>query len=179
MAHKAQFEYVQLIKSKFPSFFENVLVYDFGSLDINGNNKVHFEGGRYIGIDIGEGKNVDVVSKAHEYNPDYQADVVMSTEMLEHDMYWKESLQNMLALLKGGGLMVITCATHGRPEHGTAKTKNTDSPFTTQVPEWANYYKNLGEKDFIEALSPDKNFQEYGISLELDHKDIQFYGIKR
>lgn len=179
MAHKAQFEYVESVKTKFPDFFENVVVYDFGSLDINGNNKVHFEGAQYTGVDIGEGKNVDVVSKAHEFKPRKKADVVISTEMLEHDMFWVESLRNMLRLLRSGGLMVITCATTGRPEHGTSKTKNTDSPFTTQVPEWANYYRNLDTNDFIYALNPELNFDEFEITLDLDHKDIQFYGIKK
>jgi hypothetical protein len=168
MAHKAQFDYVQKVKSLHPSYFSNSVVYDFGSLDINGNT----------GIDIGEGKNVDVISKAHEYKPRKKADVVISTEMLEHDMYWKESMANMVKRLKKDGLLVITCATHGRPVHGTSSTKGTDSPFTSQIEGWANYYKNLGTEDFMEALDPSKNFSKWEISLEEEHKDIQFYGIK-
>lgn len=179
MAHKVQYEYVERVKNLYPLSFKDCVVYDFGSLDINGNNRVHFENPEYTGIDLGEGKNVDVISKAHEFRPRKKADVVISTEMLEHDMYWKKSLQNMLKLLKKGGLMVVTCATHGRPEHGTLKTKATDSPFTSGIQEWSNYYRNLGEEDFIEALEPESNFKEYEISLELDHKDIQFYGIKK
>lgn len=178
MAHKAQFDYVQKVKSQFPSYFKDSVVYDFGSLDINGNNKVHFENPTYTGVDIGEGKNVDVVSKAHEFKPRKKADVVISTEMLEHDMYWEQSMKNMVSRLKKGGLLVITCATHGRPVHGTISTKGTDSPFTSQIEGWSNYYKNLGEDDFIKALNPDKNFSEWEITLENDHKDIQFYGIK-
>ena len=179
MAHKAQFDYVQKIKSLYPSSFSNSVVYDFGSLDINGSNKEHFENSTYTGIDIGEGKNVDVISKAHEFKPVKKADVVISTEMLEHDMYWKESMGNMVKRLKKDGLLVITCATHGRPVHGTSSTKETDSPFTSKIEGWSDYYKNLGVQEFVEALDPSVNFKEYEISIEEEHKDIQFYGIKR
>lgn len=179
MAHKAQFDYVQSIKTLYPSHFQNSIVYDFGSLDINGNNKIHFEDSSYTGIDIGEGKNVDVISKAHEYKPRKKADVVISTEMLEHDMYWKESMGNMVQRLKKEGLLVITCATHGRPVHGTSSTKETDSPFTSKIDGWANYYKNLGTEDFMEALDPSRYFSKWEITLEEEHKDIQFYGIKK
>ena len=181
MAHKAQFDYVQKIKSLYPSSFSNSVVYDFGSLDINGSNKEHFENSTYTGIDIGEGKNVDVISKAHEFKPRKKADVVISTEMLEHDMYWEKSLENMLSVLKPNGLLIITCATTGRREHGTARSSNGDSPFTStsKIEGWSDYYKNLGVQEFVDALDPSVNFKEYEISIEEEHKDIQFYGIKR
>jgi len=180
MAHKQQFAFVEKVKSLFPTYFEDSLVYDFGSLDINGSNKVHFKGGKYVGIDIGEGKNVDVVSLAHEFTANEQADVVISTEMLEHDMYWEKSLQNMMDVLKPDGLLVITCATTGRMEHGTARTSGGDSPFTSKIKEWSNYYRNLTIADVASVLHPEDNFKPYYENATTEFPcDYQFYGIKR
>tara|TARA_R100000388_G_scaffold47110_1_gene35582 strand:- start:589 stop:1131 length:543 start_codon:yes stop_codon:yes gene_type:complete len=180
MAHKQQFEFVEKVKSLFPSYFRDSLVYDFGSLDINGNNKVHFEGGKYVGIDIGEGKNVDVVSLAHEFVADKKADVVISTEMLEHDMYWRKSLEKMLSVLKPNGLLVITCATTGRREHGTSQSSDSDSPFTSQIEGWSDYYKNLTIEDVASVLHPPKNFEPFFENATTKFPcDYQFYGIKK
>ena len=90
MAHKAQKDFFQEVKNKFPNSFKNVDVVDFGSKDFNGSLKEFFTDSNYVGIDISEGKNVDVVSKAHLYQPDNQFDVVVSGEMLEHDEYWAQ-----------------------------------------------------------------------------------------
>lgn len=180
MAHKQQFEFVQKVKSLYPSYFSNSVVYDFGSLDINGSNKVHFENSSYTGVDIGEGKNVDIVSKAHEYKPVKKADVVISTEMLEHDMYWEKSLENMLSVLKPNGLLIITCATTGRREHGTARSSNGDSPFTSKIGEWADYYKNLTVEDVASILHPKENFKDYFENATTEFPcDYQFWGIKQ
>ena len=181
MSHKEQRMFIGDVRDKFPKYFVGGNVVDFGSLDINGNNKVFFDLCNYTGVDIGEGRNVDVVSKAHEYKPNKKFDVVISTEMLEHDMYWEKSLQNMLDLLKSGGLLIITCATTGRPEHGTIRSEcPSDSPFTSEIPEWANYYRNLTIDDCNTILKPEENFTEYFENMT--HRapnDYQFYGIKK
>lgn len=111
MAHREQRIFIGMVRELYPEYFLGNRVVDFGSLDINGSNKIWFDLCDYTGVDIGEGKNVDVVSKAHEYKPEKKFDVVITTEMLEHDMYWEKSLQNMLDLLVPNGLLIITCAT--------------------------------------------------------------------
>ena len=94
---------------------------DIGSLDINGNTRFLFEDFEYTGVDIGEGPNVDVVSKGHEFKSE-RFDIVISTECFEHDMYYKETLKNCVKLCKAGGMFIFTCASTGRAEHGTART---------------------------------------------------------
>ena len=95
MAHPVQQQFCSNIKSRFPQYFKNVKVIDVGSLDINGNNKYLFEDCDYIGLDIIEGKNVDVVSVAHEYDGENESfDVVLSTNAMEHDIYYPKTLQN-------------------------------------------------------------------------------------
>jgi hypothetical protein len=87
MAHQAQIDYINSVKDNHPKFFKNKSVLDVGSMDINGNNTIHFTDCDYLGLDIGEGKNVDIVCPIHKFVSLYKFDVVISTEMLEHDKY--------------------------------------------------------------------------------------------
>lgn len=67
--HLAQIEWVQKVKGIFPDFFQDKKVLDVGSLNVNGTNEEHFSQCSYYGIDLGEGDNVDFVSRCHEFNP--------------------------------------------------------------------------------------------------------------
>jgi 2-polyprenyl-3-methyl-5-hydroxy-6-metoxy-1,4-benzoquinol methylase len=55
-------------------------------------------------------------------------DVVISCEVMEHNPFWVATLTNMIRLLKPGGLLVMSCATIGRKEHGTARSLPGASP---------------------------------------------------
>lgn len=177
MAHPEQQLFCMNVKAKFHHFFVGVNVLDVGSLDINGNNRYLFEEPyAYTGIDIGEGKNVDIVSKGHEYKPGYQFDVVISTECFEHDKYWKETIKNCIELLKPGGLFLFSCATTGRQEHGTSATTPQDSPFTYK--EFNDYYMNLTEYDIRQIQGFDNSFKRFKFSSNKSTKDLYFWGIK-
>jgi hypothetical protein len=52
----------------------------------------------------------------------------------------------MVRVCKPGGLIVMSCATLGRREHGTARTSPGASPLTVALG-W-NYYRNLTARDF-------------------------------
>ena len=173
MAHSQQEKFCKRVRHTFPEFFENVEVVDFGSLDINGCNRGLFKDSFYTGVDLGPGENVDVLSVAHEYNPLKAPDVVISTEMLEHDAYWEKSLRNMYRILRPGGLMVFTCATTGRPVHGTRNTSPTDSPFTL------DYYRNLTKADIMSVLDVDALFSDYVFEVDGGSCDLYFWGLKR
>lgn len=168
--HKAVKIYCSRILAKFPSMFNNKDVLDCGSLDINGNNRYLFTNCRHTGIDIVDGKNVDVVCRLHKYITGKQFDVIISTEMLEHDSFLEKSLQRMFQLLKPGGLLLLTAAGYGREEHGTTAMHPGDSPLTH------DYYKNLDPADFYKNL-PLEQFSWYEISYK--GTDIRFTGIKR
>lgn len=181
MAHERQQEFCKKVKYFFPEYFKNVNVCDIGSLDLNGNNHYLFEDYSYIGVDIGKGKNVNVVSKGHEYRPvdGSKYDIVISTECFEHDMYWKETILNVANnLLRDGGLFIFSCATTGRPEHGTARTQPFDSPFTVQEDEWASYYMNLTEMDVRHEIDLDKYFKAYHFYTDEESCDLYFWGLK-
>lgn len=60
-------------------------VLDVGSRDVNGSVRPLF-GGPYTGVDMLEGRGVDLVANAHDLPyPANAFDVALCTEMLEHD----------------------------------------------------------------------------------------------
>lgn len=158
------------VKETFPDAFLCKKVLDCGSLDINGNNRYLFEGCNYHGIDIVEGPNVDTVTRVHEFLPgQFEVfDTIISTEMLEHDKYFFDTLFRMTELLKPGGLIIITAAGFGREEHGTADHHPKDSPLTH------NHYQNI-YPEFLRYLQlPD--YELYEISYL--KTDLRFWGKK-
>jgi len=178
MAHKAQFEYCKSVVENNKDLFIGKKVLDCGSLDINGNNRHMFTECEYIGIDVGEGKNVDIVSTIHEYaGADGEFDVIVSTECAEHDMHWELSLKNIIRMLKSGGIFVFTCATTGRAEHGTMTTRKEDAPLLQG--EWSNYYRNLTEEDIRSVINIEEIFDKFEFSVHNGHHDLQFWGIKK
>jgi hypothetical protein len=177
MAHPEQAQFVQSVKNRFPEKFKGVRVLDIGSLDINGNNRFAFEDSNYTGIDIGMGKNVDIVCRGHQFKDENGFDVVISTECFEHDEFWKLTIQNAINLTKSNGVFLFTCATTGRPEHGTRRTSPEASPFTSQIQN--DYYMNLNEQDIKSAINLDEYFSEYAFSTNNLCYDLYFWGIKK
>jgi SAM-dependent methyltransferase len=186
--HEEQVDFCKSVKIKFPQYFQGKRVLDVGSLDVNGNNRYLFTNCEYIGVDVGAGKNVDVVTPGHLYDaPDESFDVIISTECFEHDMYYSQTWSNIVRLLKPNGMFLFTCASPGREEHGTLRTRPQDSPLTSSITEWSNYYKNLSEEDLKNSLDLDEIFENYFIDEHHEIKvaptryinDLYFWGIKR
>ena len=176
MAHKEQIAFCTQVRRRFPERFLDVRVLDVGSLDVNGNNRYLFEPGRYeyTGVDLGPGPNVDVVCPIHLYEaPAGTFDVVVSTEAFEHDRHLPLSLRRMVELLRPGGLLLFTCATEGRPEHGTRATSPPDSPFTPE------FYRNVTSRDVWAAVDVDVVFSRYEFCGHAGTHDLRFWGLKR
>lgn len=190
MAHQGQIQFCEGIKNKLPYFFtNNKKILDVGSLDINGSNRYLFENCDYLGIDVGEGKNVDLICIGHEFEgPDNYYDAIITTNMLEHDMHYEKTIKNIIRMLKPGGLFLFSSASTNWPEHGTRKTSVSDAPLLMSYGEWGDYYKNLEESDFnaIEGFNsnfPDGTFiqNKYGQKNDGgvgEYFDLCFYGIK-
>jgi SAM-dependent methyltransferase len=180
MAHQEQIAFCEMVKRKFPLFFQNNIIVDIGSLDINGNNRYLFNKCLYIGVDVSSGNNVDLVSKGHELQLTSESiDVIISTECLEHDKFYAPTLKNITRMLKPGGLFLFTCASKGRVEHGTRRTTPKDAPLIQGLEEWGDYYKNLVEEDIRIALDVDKIFMSYEFSYNSVSFDLYFWGIKK
>jgi hypothetical protein len=83
----------------------------------------------------------------------------------------------MIRLCKPGGFVFFTCATEGRPEHGTSRSTPLDSPLT--VDQGWEYYRNLNESDFQQFIDFDDQFKYYGFEINDQSKDLYFWGIKK
>lgn len=174
MSHKAQRDFCKYVKKKYKHLFQGNVV-DCGSGDVNGNNRFLYDMRytNYIGIDLYHGANVDIVGSVPEVLERIQqefltrfkstsgVDMVISTEMLEHDPYWALSLEKMYDVLKPGGLLLITAAGDGRPPHGIGREHD--------------YYKNISNMMFTSILHPGL-FKTY--FLQQVNQDLQFYGVK-
>ena len=174
MSHKAQRDYVRLIRSKYPQFFKEsfVKILDIGSQDINGNNKRFISSQFYIGCDLQKGNNVDIISKGHQLTfRDGFFDFIISCECFEHDEYLPSTIVNIIRMLRSGGLFIFTCATTGRKEHGTSEHNKSSSPFTN------NYYKNVTEEMIRSYINIEESFESF--KFDVIGSDIRFYGIKK
>ena len=178
MAHPQQLKFVE-ITSKFFNFNNdaNLKVIEIGSYILNGSVRSFFSSNQYVGVDLMSGPGVDVVSNGQEINvPDQNFDVAISCECFEHNPYWFVSFQNMYNKLKMGGLLIVSCASRGRVEHGTKRTSPESSPGTQSI-EW-NYYKNLTNKDFLTKFDLDEMFDSHIFVYNGTSNDLYFVGLK-
>lgn len=178
MAHIEQFNFIKTVKSQYSKYFTGTKVLEVGSLDINGSIRQFFSSCDYIGIDVAEGKGVDIVCEGQNFSGvENSYDVVISCECFEHNPYWDLTLKNMYKLCKPEGIVIITCATTGRKEHGTMRSEPESSPLTVNK-NW-NYYKNLEENDFRNVINFDESFTTFNFLKDLNVFDLYFYGIKK
>ena len=94
-------------------------VLDVGSLDVNGSYRdlVERRNWTYTGLDIADGRNVDVVAPPYSYPfDDNHFDVVMSGSTMEHvEQVWRW-VPELARVLRPGGMLAIV--THWQfPEH--------------------------------------------------------------
>ena len=97
-------------------------VLEVGSLDVNGSVRELFLGD-YLGVDMRDGPGVDRVLDAHDLASIYRwFDVIVSTEMLEHDSAPWLSVRAMRAVCRRDGWLLLTArgydATGCFPVHG-------------------------------------------------------------
>lgn len=162
-------------------YFSNKRVLDVGAGDINGNNRFLFDNCEYHGNDVVEANNVTIVSKTKDLPFENSFfDTIISTECFEHDPEYKESFLKIYNMLKPGGLFVFTCASTGRPEHGTRRTSPNDSYGTIgNLDDMIDYYKNLEETDLNDVLNLNELFSVWDTYFNWMSNDLYFIGIKK
>jgi SAM-dependent methyltransferase len=177
MAHIQQLQFVKSVATSLNQNFEKITILEVGSYDVNGSVRKFFPNSTYLGVDLIEGPSVDLVCEGDKIeHEDDTYDIAISCECFEHNPSWAETFINMYRMTKQGGIVLFTCATTGRPEHGTTRTDPKSSP-GTQALKW-DYYKNLTEEDFLHACKVDSLFKNYFfITNEFSH-DLYFLGIK-
>lgn len=140
--HGEVLDWLGTVRAALPALFRGRRVLECGSYDVNGSARSLFEDCEYVGLDWRPGPGVDVVGLVHEYEPERLYDVVVSTEMLEHDPHWKLSLARMCQVLRPGGALLLTWAGPARPSHALET-----------APE-AGYYRGLLPADVATVVTP-------------------------
>jgi SAM-dependent methyltransferase len=86
-------------------------IVDVGSMDVNGSYRSIFNcpQWQYIGLDVSNGKNVDIVLKKPYHFPlaSHSTDVVISGQSFEHiDFFWITWME-MIRIVRPGGLIIL------------------------------------------------------------------------
>lgn len=113
-----------VLKSLQDENFDGKRILEVGAYDHNGTVRPAFAGltpDEYIGVDIEGGPNVDEVCSVYElinrFGENY-FDLVINTELLEHVEDWRTAINQMKAVTKVGGLLIMTTRSRGFPYHG-------------------------------------------------------------
>lgn len=175
MAHLEQFFFFSNVKRFFPSYFQGAKVLEIGSLDINGSIRGFFENCDYMGVDIGPGPKVDLVCKGEDFpGKAKEFDVVISTEVFEHTEDWDLILLNMLRLMKRDGMLLFSCASWGREQHGTSLFHSSMAPHVAAT---SDYYKNLIDDDIRSCCQLNHWFADHAFIQDIG--SLYFVGIGR
>jgi SAM-dependent methyltransferase len=179
--HQQAVDFMLFVKKMFGDYYIDKCILDVGAGDINGNNRFLFKNCEYNGNDVIPANNVTIVSKTKDLPfPDNTFDTIVSTECFEHDPEYKESFIKIYSMLKPDGLFCFSCASTGRPEHGTRRTSPNDSYGTIgNIDDMSDYYKNLTEQDLNEVLPLNKLFSVWDTYYNGETKDLYFVGIKK
>lgn len=167
---------MEISKDKLFPDVSNKRVLEVGSYDVNGTIRKIFNGSKsYTGADLTLGPGVDIAMSGHELNaPDGSFDISLSCECFEHNPFWKATFSNMIRMTAPGGYVIMTCGSVGRIEHGTSRTTLAHSPGTAAV--GINYYKNLGESDYLAEFDFATLFFEYRFWNIKSSCDLYFIG---
>jgi SAM-dependent methyltransferase len=179
--HPEASHFLSFVKTIFPEYFFEKTILDVGSGDINGTNKNLFQNCGYNANDVIEAENVTIVSRTKNLpfvNNSFHT--IISSECFEHDPDYIDSLSKIYDMLKPDGLFLFTCASEGRPEHGTRRTSPHDSYGTIgNINDMQDYYKNLTYVDVDNVLHFSQNFSFFNSYYNRQTCDLYFYGIKK
>lgn len=177
MSHPEQLAFFRAFSRRNPSLVEGATVLEVGAYDVNGSvREVFAKADTFVGVDLTPGPGVDLVAFGHEVDhASGSYDITVSGECFEHDPHWRSTLQNMARMTRPGGVVIFTCASHGRPEHGTRRSDISDSPGTQA--EGLDYYRNLVATDFAD-LPLDEWFGDHKFWTMPTTFDLYFIGVR-
>ena len=119
--HKSSMLRMEWFANRYLDQNKSTTVLDVGSYDVNGNYKEIFtsRGHKYVGLDMENGPNVDIVPKQiykwDEIDND-SYDIVVSGQALEHIEFFWITVSEMTRITKKNGLICII-APNGFEEH--------------------------------------------------------------
>lgn len=112
--HQSVHDFVQTIVDDYNLSTCSVL--DVGSMDVNGTSRHRFTG-RYYGVDIRPGPCVDEVVTMGGRLPDGIWQVILCTEVLEHDIAPWRTLHQMRDAAAHEAHLIVTTRSIGFPLH--------------------------------------------------------------
>lgn len=179
MAHQEQRRFVELVNERILTQPRPQKILEVGSYDILGTVRDLFADAKsYIGADLIAGPGVEMVKSGHEIDLESNSlDLALSCECFEHNPYWLETFLNMIRMTRPGGLVVFTCASRGRLEHGTARS-GAPMSLGTQSVGW-QYYRNLRRSDFEKRVDFIGHFALYRFYYVPASFDLHFFGVKK
>lgn len=177
MAHPEQNEFFSSIRAFFPHAFSRARVLEVGALDINGSVRQLFSDCDYTGVDLQLGPGVDLACPGQLLElPTAGFDTVISAECFEHNPFWRETFANMMRMCRPGGLVLVSCASTGRKEHGTTRTNPDASPFTVQA-RW-DYYRNLTPELLTRGIHLAGWLSDWHCWVNHISRDLYFIGLR-
>lgn len=105
----------------------------------------HGRGVEYLGVDVVDGPGVDLVADAAVLRVPRKAHAVVCCEVLEHTPDAQAIVENMLAMVRKGGLVVVTAACDPRAPHSAVD----GGPLRD-----GEFYANVEPADLERWLSP-------------------------
>lgn len=108
--HTSSMELMQQFRMKYlPVDLSGISILDVGSYDVNGTYKDLFIGASYVGLDIADGPNVDIVCIEPYVYPldDNSFDILISGQALEHMTHPWKAIAEMSRILKSQGLICL------------------------------------------------------------------------
>lgn len=137
----------------------------------------------YIGVDWRQAPGVNVVGLAHKAIPALWKDsehnnagalrfgVVICCQVLEHDPHWRRTVQESMKALRADGVLLLTWAGPGTPEH-----EHACAPRSPNAPEKL-YYRNVPMAEVMEVVK--EAIEERGMTFSAEvrsHEAINHAG---
>jgi SAM-dependent methyltransferase len=118
--HRNSIDHMRALVERYLEPGRSLLVGDVGSYDYTGSYRALFTdpAWQYVGVDLNEGPNVDVVLPSpYQFPfPDGHFDVLISGQAFEHVKFFWLTWMEMVRTLKPGGYIFLIAPSRG-PEH--------------------------------------------------------------
>lgn len=120
-------------------------VVEIGSRNVNGTVRDVIDAAQYLGVDVEPGPGVDLVADGATIVLPRKCDLAVSCEVLEHTPDAEAIVANMLAMVRKGGLVLLTAACDPRAPHSATD----GGPLRD-----GEFYRNIDADELREWLSP-------------------------